>query len=182
MTEISEFDDDFGESMPDPAETLAEGQEGGRDLEFVKRGQEQHVVFTLRDQTFGIEIQNVVEVQKIDQVSDVFHTPDFVVGVVNIRGDIVTLLDIGLFFGMPKTEWDEDKKMVIVQHESMDAGFLAEEMKGVERIKEEEIESPPPTVAGISSEWIEGIIQQDGKPLIILDIPTIFESKRIEDL
>ncbi|MFB6355840.1 MAG: chemotaxis protein CheW [bacterium] len=140
------------------------------DRDFVKTEQDQYVVFTLKDQVFGIDIQKVMEVQTIDQMSDVFHTPPFVVGVVNIRGDVIALLDIGLFFGMEVTDWDDDRKMVIVQEGTRDAGFLAEEMKGVQWIDSEDVESPPPTVEGISSEWIDGIIQRDGSPLIILDI------------
>lgn len=154
----------------------------GADQSLIQEGKKQVVVFQTHGQSFALDIQNVVEVQTIEQVTEVFNTPPFVVGVVNIRGDIIALLDIGLFFEMEPTQWEKGKKMVIAQHGKQDACFMADRMAGVQWIEQEKIDPPPPTLADVSSHWIDGVHQEDGDPLIILDIPAIFESDRIEEL
>lgn len=145
--------------------------------------QEQVVVFELHDQYFCVDIQNVMEVKKIPEVTDVFHTPEFVVGVVNLRGDIIALLDIGLFFGLSETELSEDKKMVIIQDGPKDAGILADAMAGVQWIDLDNLQPAPPTVEGVSSEWVQGIVQKDNEPpMTFLDITAIFNSDRVQNL
>lgn len=142
----------------------------------------QIVEFVLHGQFFGIDIRNVVEIQHIPGITEVFHCPEFVVGVVNIRGNIIALLDIGLFFELGTTKLNDDSKMVILQHDEKDAGLVADRMNGAKWIKNDKIQSPPPTVAGISSRWLKGVVQKEEGPLMILNIKAIFSSEEIEEL
>lgn len=139
------------------------------------------VIFELNDQRFGINIQDTNEVKDIPELTEVFHTPEFLLGVLNLRGDIVALLDIGLFFGMPPSKI-EDQSMIVLEHDQQEASILAESLHGVQLIDENEIQPPPPTISGVSGEWIEGIIQKNDDPWIMLDIPAIFKSDRLQDL
>lgn len=174
----SELGGDMQDRMTESLTGLedAEGQQ-----ELIREDGTQLVTFSLHEQLFGVNIQNVMEVKQLPELTDVFHTPDFVVGVVNLRGDIIAVIDIGLFFGLQSTELS-DKKMVILQYEEKELGVVADRMKGVQWIEREAIQPPPPTVEGVSSEWIEGIIQEEDDPLIQLDIPALFHSERIQDL
>ena len=163
-------------------QALEEGNLASHEEGLLREGKTQLVGFKLKDQLFAVNIHDVLEIKSLPQITDVFNTPPFVSGVVNIRGDIYAVFDIGQFFDLSRTELTDEKKLIVLQHEGQEAGILADRMAGVRWIDEEDIQSPPPTVAGVSSEWIEGVVQENEDPLIILDIPSIFRSERIAEL
>ena len=142
----------------------------------------QVVEFILQGQSFAIDIQKVIEIQNIPEITPVFHCPDIVVGVVNIRGDILALLDIGIFFELGKTELKTDTKMIILQEGEKDAAVVADCMNGVKWIMESDIQPPPPNVGGISKRWLQGVVQVESGPLMILDVETIFDSEEIKKI
>ncbi len=168
-------------------ETLAERkrilshEEDSRN-EVIREDAEQFVVFNLHGQAFGLKIHSVIEIQQIPEITPVFHCPEFVVGVVNIRGNIITLLDIGLFFGLQKTELNSDSKMVILEHGELDAGIVADSMDGARWIDPDSIQPPPPTIKEVSNQWLQGVVQEDTEPLMLLDVEALFESKEIQEL
>lgn len=142
----------------------------------------QVVEFILQGQSFAIDIQKVIEIQNIPEITPVFHCPDIVVGVVNIRGDILALLDIGIFFELGKTELKTDTKMIILQEGEKDAAVVADCMNGVKWIMESDIHPPPPNVGGISKRWLQGVVQVESGPLMFLDVETIFDSEEIKKI
>jgi purine-binding chemotaxis protein CheW len=178
MNGFDEMEDDLQAKQ----ETLVEERLASQEEGLIDEGKTQVVAFQLHDQLFGVNIRDITEVKQLPDITDVFHTPNFVVGVVNIRGDICAVLDIGLFFDLTRTDLSDSKKLVILQSDGKEAGIIADSMSGVQWIEEDNIQSPPPTVAGVSSEWIDGIVQKQDDPLILLDIPSIFRSDRIEEL
>lgn len=177
--------DETGRSTDDLTarqQALEEGNLASHEEGLLREGKTQLVGFKLNGQLFAVDIHVILEIKSLPQITDVFNTPSFVSGVVNIRGDIYAVFDIGQFFDFSKTELTQDKKLIVLQHDGKEAGILADRMAGVRWIDKNEIQSPPPTVAGVSSEWIEGVVQETEDPLIILDIPSIFRSERIDGL
>lgn len=157
-------------------------EDDGEEEKILAENSVQVVKFILHGQSFAIDIYKVLEVQEIPKITSVFHTPDIVVGVVNIRGNIVALVDIGLFFDLGKTELQTQTKMIILEHGDKEAAVIADRMNGVERISENKIQPPPPTVAGVSNRWLQGVVQTADGPLVVLDIEAIFGSEEIEKL
>jgi purine-binding chemotaxis protein CheW len=164
-----------------PGDEADDTDEFAEKQELTREDKRELVTFELHEQRFGVDIQDVNEVKNIPGYTEVFHTPEFLVGVVNLRGDIIALLDIGLFFQMPRTTV-EGQKMIILEHDNQEAGIVADSMHDVHLIPEDELQPPPPTISGISSKWIEGVINVNDEPWIILDIPAIFQSDRLQNL
>ena len=76
------------------------------------KGVFQHVCFALDDQQYGINVENVIEVISIPEITNVIHTPDFIKGIINLRGDIIAVIDLKGFFSLRETELHEKSKIV----------------------------------------------------------------------
>lgn len=142
----------------------------------------QFVIFEVHGQQMTMNIHNTREVVNFDNVTPVFHTPQFLRGVMNLRGEVVAVVDIGVFLGLDPIDAQENQKILIAQHDGNKAGFLVNDMVGVESIPRGSVSDPPPTMQGVSGQWLAGVITRDGSHLIVLDTAAIFESDRVEEL
>lgn len=140
------------------------------------------VEFVLDGQVFGLDVDQVLEVQEVDQPTSVYRTPDFVLGVMNLRGDVVALIDLARFLGLNGLTDPENHKMLLVEHDGVQGGIVVEEVLGTRRIEQTELEPPPESVDGISQEWIRGIWHDEDHMSVLLDVPSIIQSERIQDL
>lgn len=155
-------------------ETAEESETTTKDLLIIE--------FRLDDQIFGFPVDQVLEVQKIQKPTSVYRTPDFVVGVMNLRGDVVALLDLARLFDLKGITDLENRSAILVQHDDRRAGVVVEEVLGTRRIKQSDLESPPESVDGVSEQWIEGVQQYEGRMTVLLDGKAIFESERVKEL
>lgn len=142
----------------------------------------QVVIFRLSDQRFCVDVSDASEIQRDMQLTPVPWTPDFVRGVVNVRGNIKAILDVRTFFGMERSSANGTARFVFVKTGEYEAGLIADTVEGVEAIEEDRIHQPPPTVANVSSRWIDGVSSTKETPLIILDVPEILRSERVREL
>lgn len=143
----------------------------------VKSGETmQLVVFSLANETYGIATDYVREVQPLRDVTPVPCTPRFVVGVINIRGAIYSVIDIREFFGLPKRELNESTKVILVNAAGLEVGILADDVMGAKSIPLEDIRPPLDSHGGIKEECIAGITRD---MLIILDLETLLRDERI---
>jgi purine-binding chemotaxis protein CheW len=141
----------------------------------------QVVVFELSGQRFSVNISDAAEIQREMELTPVPRTPDFVRGVVNVRGNIKAILDVRTFFEMD-TNTEASDKVLFVKAHGLEAGLVADRIEGVQALDESSVHAPPPTVADVSNRWIDGMFSTESTPLIILDIPEIFRSDRIQNL
>ena len=102
------------------------------------------------------------------------NAPKFVVGVVNMRGKVIPIIDLCIRFGLPLTEISKnDRKIIVIEHENKTVGFLVDSVNEVTNIYKSLAEPPPPMVAGIDSDYITAIAKLDDKLLILLEIAKI---------
>jgi purine-binding chemotaxis protein CheW len=140
------------------------------------------IEFRLDEQVFGLPVTQVLEVQKIQKPTSVYRTPDFVVGVMNLRGDVVALLDLARLFDLNGIEDLEDRNAILVQHDEQHAGVVVEEIIGTRRIDLKNLETAPESVEGVSDQWIQGVQQHEGRMTVLLDGQAIFESEQVQEL
>lgn len=143
----------------------------------------QVVIFELSQQRFCVNIRDASEIKRNMKLTEVPRTPEFVRGVVNVRGNIKTVLDVRAFFEMETSE-QPPSRFLFVKVDQLEAGFVADEMLGVTHIEKDKVHPPPATVENVSSRWIDGVFSSDDRdrPLIILDVPEILRSERIRNL
>ena len=134
----------------------------------------QVIGFRLGDEEFAVDIFAVKEIIRMPIMTRVPNAPKFVVGVVNMRGRVIPIIDLRIRFGLPEAEMaHSEKKIVVVEHENKTVGFLVDAVNEVISINRAITEPPPPMVSGIKSDYITAIAKLDNKLLILLEIAKI---------
>ena len=143
----------------------------------------QYLTFTLAKELYAIDIANVWEILDYTPVTRVPRTPEFLLGIINLRGRAVPVADLRLKFGLPKTEHTVNTCIIIteiqIDGESTIMGALADSVQEVFEIDESNIEPPPRIGTKINIEFIQGMGKQDDKFIIIIDVNKVFSSEEL---
>jgi len=134
------------------------------------------VSFVLAHETYGIESVYVREVYPLRQLTPVPCTPPFVLGIINVRGQILSVVDLKKFFDLPENGLSDLNKVIIIHHEAMEFGILADRVLGVRSIPLAEIQPTLATLAGIRAEYLRGITRER---LVILAAEKILSDRNM---
>lgn len=143
----------------------------------------QYLTFKLKEEVFAIEILKVREVLEYTTLTKVPRTPDFMSGVINLRGNVVPVIDLNLKIGMPKTEKTIDTCIIIVETEvrgeTVFIGALADSVEEVIEIEPENIEPAPKIGTNLNIEFLQGMGKKDDHFIMIFDIDKLFSTEDI---
>ena len=134
----------------------------------------QLVTFKLGNEEFGIDIIKVQEINKMINVTSIPNSPPYIKGVVNLRGNVVPVVDLRTRLALPNKEYDKDTRIIVVELEERTIGFIVDEVCEVLRISKEITEAPPEMVGGIDSEFVTAVGKLDDRLLILLDLKKLF--------
>jgi purine-binding chemotaxis protein CheW len=135
----------------------------------------QMVTFQLAGEEFGLDIGHVREINRMMKVTPVPHAPEAVEGVINLRGQVVPVVNMRREFGLPEKDDDRQTRIVVVEIEEYTVGFVVDAVSEVLRIPESAFEPPPLMVSGVKSELIEAVGKLDDRLLIVLNLRRIVE-------
>lgn len=142
------------------------------------KGEIQLVVFSLRGEEFGIDINQVKEVLKFTRVTHIPHTAEYVEGVINLRGEVVPIINLRNRFGIPEEEGEAlNKRIIIVDIEGDLAGLIVDNVSEVLRLPLKTLDSPSDSVAGTRSKFLEGVAKFEDRLLIILKLDKIITTE-----
>ncbi len=128
------------------------------------------VTFRLADETYGINVTQTQEVLRITEIAPVPGAPPFVLGIINLRGNVVTVIDMRMRLGLPTKEIDDASRIVILEGEDDEiAGILVDSIAEVVELNEYNIEPPPNTGQNPHADIISGVIHQDNELIILLE-------------
>ena len=137
----------------------------------------QLVTFSIGDEEFGVNILKVKEINRTMEITKVPRAPVFVEGVINLRGNVIPIIDLRRRFGlMPKPE-DKDTRIIVIELSGIIVGFVVDAVSEVLRIPVGTVEPPPPVVAGVESDYISGVGKLKDRLLIMLDLDKILSSE-----
>jgi len=140
----------------------------------------QFLTFRLDSEVFAIDISKVREVLDFTTITKVPRMPDFMRGVINLRGSVVPVVDLRLKFGLPKTEKTLNTCIIIVEaavdDETTILGALADSVQEVMDLEPENIEPAPKIGVRLNTEFIKGMGKREGKFIILLDIDKVFST------
>jgi len=143
----------------------------------------QHLTFKLDDEVFAIDISTVREVLEFSTVTKVPRTPDFMCGVINLRGGVVPVVDLRLKFGMAEAEKTVNTCIIIVEvsvdGESTVLGALADSVQEVHDFEADQIEPAPKIGTKLNTDFIKGMGKRDDQFIMILDIDKVFSSDEL---
>jgi len=134
------------------------------------------VLFSLASETYGIGSTFIREVYPLKDYTTLPGTPAFLLGIVNVRGQIISVIDLKKFFDLPEKGLGELNKVIIIRNERMEFGILADIIHGTRSISIEEIQTPPVSTGGIGAGYLKGVTNDH---IIILDAEKILEDEHI---
>ncbi len=143
----------------------------------------QYLTFRVGDEVFALDVSQVREVLDLITITKVPRSPEFMRGVINVRGSVVPVVDLRLKFGLSKTENSMDTRIIVMDlfldGENTIIGALADSVHEVMELDVSQIEPPPKIGMRWRTEFIRGIGKHDGQFIIILDIDRVFTSEEL---
>ena len=137
----------------------------------------QLVSFKLGNEEFGVDILQVQEIIRMQNITRVPNAPHFVEGVINLRGRVIPIIDLRKRFDLGDHERDKNTRIMVVKIDNIVVGLIVDEVSEVLRIPADTVEPPPPIVAGIESDFIKGVGKLEGRLLILLDLNKILSKE-----
>jgi purine-binding chemotaxis protein CheW len=131
------------------------------------------VTFYVADLLLGAEIGFVEEINRQTNLTPVPHAPESVRGVMNLRGDVVTVLDLRTILGLGRTETGKDVRNVVINATGERIGLLVDRVADVLMTRRDEIDPPPPNMIKACGRFLEGVCKLDRELLAVLNIPEV---------
>ncbi len=132
-------------------------------------------VFTIADEIFGIEIERVVEIIRLQKIYSLPGLPDFLSGVMSVRGAVIPLVDLRRRFG--KQPSGKKERIIIVRFGQEKIGLFVDGMKEIMSLAPEEVTNPPSLFKGFKTEYLNGLGKKDGAIIILLNIDNLLTSE-----
>jgi purine-binding chemotaxis protein CheW len=139
----------------------------------------EYLTFVLGDEQYGLEILKVQEIRGYDAVTQIANTPDFIKGVVNLRGKIVPIVDLRIKFHLGKVEYDEFTVVIILNLNGRVVGIVVDGVSDVMALKEEQIRDVPSLVSNIDTKYIVGLASVEEQMFILVDIEQLMSSQEM---
>jgi purine-binding chemotaxis protein CheW len=133
----------------------------------------QLVIFKLGREEYGISILQVQEIKRMTDITRVPHTPEYIKGVMNLRGSVLPVIDLKKRLNLPQQECTDDTRIIIVKIEDIAVGMIVDAVSEVMAITQENIESPEVVVSGVAAEYLSGVGKMENRLLILLNLEAI---------
>ena len=143
----------------------------------------QWVTFFLEKEKYGIQVMKVQEVLRVTDIAPVPGAPDYVLGIINLRGNVVTVIDSRQRFHLPEKEPDDSTRIVIIEAENDQVvGILVDSVAEVAELSASEIESAPNVGNEDSARYIQGVCNKDDELLILLDVEKLLTAEEWDEV
>ncbi len=137
----------------------------------------QLVTFRLGNEEFSVDILKVQEIIRLMELTRVPKAPEFIEGVINLRGKVIPVMDLRKRFSMPEAEDTSEARIIVVELESTTVGFRVDGVSEVLRLPADTVEPPPTMVSGVETEYIKGVGKLDDRLIILLDVEKVLTDK-----
>lgn len=141
------------------------------------------IVFALAHEEYGVEVDKVRTIERMQPMTRVPKTPVFVKGVINLRGVVVPVIDLRGRFGLPESEFTDNTRIIIVNVKEMEVGLIVDAANDVIDVDSDRIENPPEVVGGIKAKYLRGIARAgDERLLVLLNLEEVLNKQEIVQL
>ncbi len=135
------------------------------------------LTFHLAEVDYGVEIRHVTEIIGIQKITQVPDMPDFIRGVINLRGNVIPVMDVRTRFRLPDRDYDERTCIVVVNINDIAMGLVVDQVSEVAEIPENQIEPPPSSSIGNHSQYIQGMGKIDDQLKVLLDVTKLLRDE-----
>ncbi|BBB93162.1 MAG TPA: chemotaxis protein CheW [Methylomusa anaerophila] len=133
----------------------------------------QLVVFKLGREEYGIGILQVQEIKRMTDITRVPHTPEYIKGVMNLRGSVLPVIDLKKRLSLPPQDYTDDTRIIIVKVEDITVGMIVDAVSEVAAVDSDHIEPPQTVVGGIAADYLTGVGKAENRLLILLNVEAI---------
>lgn len=143
----------------------------------------QMVVFQLGGEEFGVEIMKVQEIIRMPEITQIPQSPEYVEGVINLRGRIIVVINLDKRFNLVSKDIDDDSRIIVVEIGDNVVGMIVDSVNEVLRIQKSSVDPAPELVmSNVSREYITGVGKMDDRLLILLDLGKVLDKKEVEEI
>lgn len=135
----------------------------------------QLIGFKLAEEVYGIDINCIREINRIASITLVPNVPEYVEGVINLRGNVIPIINLRVKTQMPRKDFDSETRVIIIESESIVVGFIVDEVKEVLRIPESIITPPPPIAVSEAAEYIKAVARTENGLIVLLDTDKLID-------
>ncbi len=115
-----------------------------------------------------------MRIVRVQEITKVPGAPEFVLGVINLRGRVISVVDLGLQLGLDRTEITSSSRILVIQLDGISVGFLVDEATSVIKVSEDAIDSRPEMIGGVNADFLEGVAKLEGRLAILLNLRRVF--------
>ncbi len=137
------------------------------------------LTFSLGNEDYALDINSIHEIIKPREITDIPRVPEFILGIISLRGIILPVFDLTRRLRLGSAEVSPHSRIIICEYGECTAGLLVDHINQVVRIKKEEIEPPPAVLSGLDRDLIEGVGRQEGKMMILLNLKCVLDPELI---
>jgi purine-binding chemotaxis protein CheW len=158
--------------LKDRARELAKETSSGSNLETTIAV----VEFQIAHETYAIELNRIRIIHPFKTMTFIPGTPDFIRGVINLRGEIISVVDLKVFFDLPDQGFTNLSQVIILSSDKMEFGILADAVLGVAEISKNDIQPSLPTLTGIRADYLKGVT---GNGIVVLDVEKLLKDEKM---
>lgn len=146
----------------------------------------QLVTFQISEELYGVDIMDVKEIVRVQEIRSIPNAPGYVEGLFNLRGEIIPIISLHKRFHLRKAQLGEDEELlsgfIIIDIDGMKLGIIIDKVERVVSIEAQNIQPPPQMLTGIGAEYIQGVVNRESGYLILLDIRKLFSAKELRKI
>jgi purine-binding chemotaxis protein CheW len=141
----------------------------------------QQVIFKLDKEEYGLDIMKVITIEKYQEVVKTPNTPEYITGIINLRGSVLPVYSLRKKFHLQEKEPDDNTKIIVTVTNGMKIGFIVDSVEEILNVDDSNIEEAPKIVTGIDRRYINSIAKVDERMVILIDIDLIIsEEEQLE--
>ena len=133
--------------------------------------------FYIGEALCGMDILKVQEINKLIEMTSVPQAPEYVLGILNLRGEIITIVDLGKKLGLKSTEMSHKTRNIIVNSNGEHIGLMVEQISDVIQAEWEKVEAPPANIGGVQGRYFIGVFKTEDRLIGILDVEKVLEEE-----
>jgi len=141
---------------------------------------DKYLSFGIGNESYGIEIRYVKEIIVMQEITEVPDMPKAIIGVINLRGNVISVVDFRIFFNLEFRAFDDRTSIIVVEVGEFPTGLVVDTVNEVFDIPENDIDPPPRSHAGVASKYINGIGKIDKDVRILLNIENVLYENKLE--
>ncbi len=137
-------------------------------------GEREYVIFQIAGEYYGISIHNVENIEKQTDITRVPHTKPYIKGIINLRGNVIPVMDLRKRFGLPEKEFDDEMRIIIVNYEDFQIGLIVDSSSETLQLSEERVDRAPNIKSNLNEEYVKDVGKHDDRIIMLLDLRKVF--------